>query len=342
MKICNCGYQNEDSDNFCKQCGSPLQAQQTTPPPTAGAAPDMGQPVAPPPMQSQSMTPPPMGVNNYSQATANPFPMLSALKEKGGSATFLIATILYTLTLIASIGNVFTLRDQVLKSLNMLSNYGVSNLNIGEAYSAINQALPLLIFIFIIFSIPTIVMCIGLWCVYTTCKKTGNQPLSTGGFTAMKVIVVLQTVFSCIGFAFTILAVLLIVGICASEGQSLMDLFTSSGYGYGYGNAYSALGVISVLVVIAILIIIAIMVLQIVYYVKVIGSINCAKEIIVTGKTNKNVSSFVGVITIIGGIFNILSGLVTLNLATIASGVVSIIFATLIFSMRNMINCSRS
>lgn len=346
MKICNCGYQNDDTDNFCKQCGSPLEAQQqTTPPPMAETVPPMaGQQVAPPPMTSGYAQP----TNDVQQPAANPFPMLSALKEKGGSAGFLIATILFTLSLVMTIVSAFSIGGQLYEIVNMINAYvgmGMTEAaaDVTEIYNVVNQMAPVLTVISFLSSIPTIIICIGLWCIYGTCKKSGNQPLKTGGFTAIKVIFILNMIGTCISYAFIVFMFAFIFLAAAAEGVSMSDLMYSleMAGSMGYGDAEAIAGIIAGAFGFIVVLLIVVMVLSIIYLAKIIGCLNRAKEIIVTGKTSKNVSAFVGVFLMLGGIGNALGGLISLDIATILSGVTSIIFASLLFSIRGAINRAR-
>lgn len=320
MKICNCGYQNQDADKFCRQCGSPL------PEATAQTAQQV------PPMPEQQMTPTP----------PNPFPMLSALKEKGGSVAFLIATILFTLSLVLTIVNAFNIQESFYQMVATYSAFGMVDMS--EFYEIVNQMTPVIIGIILLFSIPTVVICIGLWCIYGTCKKSGNEPLKTGGFTAIQVISVLQLIGTILGFIFVILSFVIVFAAAASEGLSISQLIReASAMGdLGYGQASDIAGIIAGAIGLVVVIMIVTMVLSIVYQVKIITSLSCAKKIIVTGKTEKNVSAFVGVFMIIGGITNIISGLFSgFDLQTMIAGIASILFATLIFSMRSAINAYR-
>lgn len=340
MKICNCGYQNDDTDNFCKECGSPLPVQQQTPPP---------------PVANQQVTPPPMTTGYYQPTTnvpqtTNPFPVLTALKSKGGSAAFLVATILFTVALVLTIVSSFSISEELYDAINTIGAYASMGdgemMDMTESYNMIHQITPLLLVVSVISSIPTIIICIGLWCIYGTCKKPGSQPLKIGGFTAIKVIMILKMIGSCIAYALLLFTFVFLFLAAAAEGITMTDLMylVEAAGDMGYAEPDLLAGAASALVgalVLVIVIFIISMILSIVYLVKIIGSLNCAKEIIVTGKTSKTVSAFVGVFMMIGGILNALIGLFGLDIATVLLGISSIIFASLLFSLRGAITRER-
>ncbi len=316
MKMCNCGFQNEDTDNFCKQCGSQLNVQQQAP------------------VQEQTVQ---QEQAEYQQTATNPFPMLSALKEKGAGGLFLVTVILYTLNVIISIVSAFSVDNQVNNALNA---YGEMGVDVSDAM-AISQGVSTGTIVgTLIGCIPVILLCIGLWKIYGTCKKSGSQPLSTGGFSLVKGVVIFELVVFCIAIAIIAIALIFVSSVAASKGYSLSEMLSSAmvAEGLGYGEASDLVSLIVGAIGVFIVLMFVVMILGIIYFAKVIGSLNRAKEIIVTGKTNKNVSAFVGVFTMIGGILNTISGLVSdFDFATILAGVCSILFAVLIFSMRGAI-----
>lgn len=318
MKTCsNCGKQNRDEDMFCEQCGAALsmnpdnqqQAQ------TAGYA---------------------QNVNAYqTQATAQqmppqtPYPMLQILKQRGGSVLFLVAIICLTVQVVAQIFTSFNGSSSVAALQNLMYRYGIP-----MDLSQLNSIMTGVSVGSLIAMIPTILIVIGLWMIYANCKKQDNSPLSTTGFSLVRGVVIFE--FVCFILIVTICILFMLIGIMAA-GSYISQLprgYVDPGMHWvSYSDDAMAAGIAGFMIGFIIGLIIA-LVLGIIYYIKVIGSLKRAQEIIRTGSTMKNISAFVGVINIIGAVFSLISGVTSFDIVTIISGVAALLFGILIMGVR--------
>lgn len=318
MKTCNnCGKQNNDEDMFCEQCGAALSMNPDDQQQTAGYTQnaDAYQTQA----AAQQMPP------------QTPYPMLQILKKRGGSALFLVAVICMTVQLVANLIESFGGGSSIIELQNLLYQYGIpvdlSDLGgVATSFSVFS----------LIALIPTILVVIGLWMIFVNCRKQDNSPLSTAGFSLVRGVLIFEFVCFIVILA---LGLLLVIFAGIAGGSYLSQAshgFVNASYGtYSLDSTSDAVaaGIAGVLIGLLIGMIIA-LVLGIVYYVKVIGSLKRAQEIVRTGSTMKNVSAFVGVINIIGAVFSLISGLIALNIGTIIGGVTSLLFGILIMSVR--------
>ncbi len=292
MKVCNnCGYQNEDNDLFCKQCGKALEDLQKSPSPAQ-----------------------------------NPYPLLQLLKKHGSSGLFLVSVVAFTLKLIVDfVTGVLnsTLRDVAPQYYNGFQNVDPDVLQGLVKASSVGTLIGL---------VPMLICCIGLWKIYGNCKKEGSDPLSTSGFSLVKGVMIFNFVIYCIGLA--VFAVLTLgAGLLFGSGAlSDMSKDISSLTGTTVFDVNQA-GTI-LLIYCAVILVVG-MILGILYFVKLIGSLNRAKEIVVTGSAKKNVSLYVAVINIIGGGFALISSLVSFNLAGLVQAAVSLLFAIVLLSFRS-------
>ncbi len=226
--------------------------------------------------------------------------LTAVLKEKGSSGLFLAALIFFTLGIVLNIVSAF---DTSSLKATMVSVFSSMDMD------AMNQAISMVPYTTIIGSIPLIFMCIGLWMIRGTCSGGNDKPLSTAGFSLVKGFTILQLVLTCILMAvvllMTVIAIFIVMG-----GYEIADLGVTDIRRH-IGNGAIDLDTIStmfaVFAAIFLLIVLIAAVLSIVYYAKVIGSLNRAKEIAITGSTTKNVSMFVAVINIIGGVCGLLT-----------------------------------
>lgn len=317
MKICNsCGMQNNDEDMFCKQCGALLQSQQE--PAASGYADNMYD----------------AGGAAYAAQAQNPYPLLQLLKEKGGSVLFLIATILTTLQLVVTLYNTFTLDMMKLLS-SVLPAELFSEMMSGSNTTETFQILTVIAIVFsLIAALPSVCIIIGLWNVFATCKKAGSEPLSTAGFSWMQAGIVIQFIYFIIGMATLALFALYLFLVVVVSGSAYEVSDMIAALGATGADASSLQSVLNVACIVLLLIVVLAIVLGFMYYIKLFGAIRAGKLIIQTGSAPKNVASFVGVFTMLGGISATFSGLTGLNVAAIAEGVALILFAALLFSFR--------
>lgn len=339
MKTCsNCGRQNNDEDMFCEQCGAALsmnpdnqqQAQ------TAGYAQNANAYQAQPGGYAQN-------TNAYQTQAAQqmppqtPYPMLQILKQRGGSVLFLVAIICMTVQVVAQIITSFGGRSSLADLEVLMYQYGIP-----IDMSTLNSIMTGLTAFSLIALIPTILIVIGLWLIYTNCRKQDNSPLSTTGFSLVRGVVIFQFVCFILAVSICILFMLIATMAAGSYMSQAPSGFVNArmnwgSYSSGSANDAMAAGIAGFLIGFVIGLIVA-LVLGIVYYVKVIGSLKRAQEIVRTGSTMKNISGFVGVLTIIGAVFSLIAGLRALDVVSIIGGVASLLFGILIMGVRKEFN----
>lgn len=289
-----CGVENADGSAFCKNCGINLSA------PVAPAT-----PAAVPPVQ---VTVQPLSTN----------PVLNAVKKVASSPLFLVAVIVYSLQILLTLINSTTIGARLEMFLyNLLDRFGGNApYEFYEAVDSISRIgdIPYVLFT-VVGLIPTILICIGLWITYSSARNRLSDGMKTSGLTMIKVITIIQLVFSCISLALTeILLMLLVVGVAAEE-------------------LYNA-GVIIAILAFVVIISVAAYVLEIIYLAKIIKSINTAKNTITTALPSDKVSTFVAVwafISAAGKLFGLASNFL-LSAATMTS---LICFGILIFKYKS-------
>lgn len=367
----NCGAQNAPEDRFCKNCGSPLQqgtpAQQSQPveqvkPPVQPTPPAQPEPPAQPsfstqpaPSAQQNQQVPsqqfgqpgqqPMGQSVPPQAAyqanqqAGMIPGVRETVQKlGSSPVFLIAVICFTasliLNLIASfIGN-NGLLSEVFGELN-------DELGIGGYAGASGAAVGTVVSTIIFSLLPGVLICIGMWMFYNTCKNWRGGYFSTGGLTMIRVISIILLVLCCIFFAFMI--VLMFVLLITPEIMLSGDHYYQYSYGfYGFGNSYYESEIAEARAVFAIVLILFILafVFVILYFAKLLKTIRTVSDAAAKGIASDKVSVFVAVMNIIAAVSTFGSSFAS-NVAGMFGGWCSaaamILTAVLIFQYQSQI-----
>ena len=286
----NCQTQNPDGVGFCGRCGTPLTA------PAAPAAPAYGQP-APAPVS----------------------PAMAAVKKLCASPMVLIAAILFTVNFFLGLVNVITQSDELgYAYAAILYEMGLSGTGLADM---LRDVVDLIIPIYLIGSIPTIFVLIGLWITYTGNLNRQSPLGSTGGLGLIKAGMIIEMIVMC-----------LVMGLASigtiGGGIALTDSYYSRdeapyliGMGFGF---------------------LLVLVFAIVYYVLILKSLTAAKVTLKTGKVVKRASAFVGVMCFITAAFNALSLLMNmedmgaLNLVvSLCSVTAAVLFGILIFSYRS-------
>lgn len=165
--------------------------------------------------------------------------------------------------------------------------------------------------------IPSILVAVGIWMMYAAAAGEPGKPLKTTGLTIIRVIQIISLVLICL----VALLMLVIFGIALAAISQVDDA----------GAAVAVLAVVLVLVAV-------IIVLEIIYYVKLMGMVNNFRWTIRTGAPMGNVSTYVAVLTIVGGVISLgtfLTGNVFSGLAGVASAVSGIGFGIFLFRYRD-------
>lgn len=223
-------------------------------------------------------------------------PAIQALRKVATSPAFLLALLLYT------VGFLFSTYINI-KNLGIYFDY----LDYYKRSSLQGQIIGNIVgtFLSILLSVATVT---ALWSIFASAANKTKERIGTGGLTYFKVIYIIGLVFACI--ALLAFVVLLVVVATKDSNSFLRILYKeidsalgNAGYDLPtYGNLRTFL---CILVGIALLI----MVFTVIYFVKIIKSINTAKRVIQTGVPDDRVSVFVGVITIIIAVFGVINGI---------------------------------
>ncbi len=291
MQTCpKCNAPVEGDANYCSSCGNQIKPGQTV-----YAAPGYTAPA------STAKTP------------SSSHPVLNVVKRLASSQLFLVAVIAYSAQILFAIVNsagtgakVEILLYQLLDSLGGNVPY--------EAYKFVDSLsrigdIPFVIGTFLGL-IPSIIICAGLWMTYASAKNRLVDGMSTAGLTMIKVITVIQIIFTCLALAGVELILLLaVIGIALTT--------------YAPG---AAIGVMVMLV----LFVTAAYTLQIIYLVKIIKSINAAKKTIITGVPVAKASTFVAIWSFVVA-FCAIFGLVSDFVGSVATITFLICFGILVY-----------
>ena len=265
-------------------------------------------------------------VTDYRQPVARPERIMreavvDVVKRVGGSPLFLIGVIAFTIQLIvAMIPAKLGLLETVAPILNYMSMANVSIpyevIYVVETLDSYGWGVRLIINL--IANVPAIIVCIGLWVAFSSAKSKRNPGMKTGGLTTIKVVNIYQIVVASISFA--IVELILIIGIIASANlYSAYDGYFSS----GATAAMWISGIVAVLLAV-------VFVLVILYYSKIVKSINNVKKAIAMDSTEYKASVFVAVWLIIAAVFSVGTIFVSF-VSTIATIIYLICFSVAIF-----------
>ena len=231
-------------------------------------------------------------------------PVLNVVKKLASSPLFLVAVIAYSAQILFSIVNSAGTGAKVEMFLYQLldrlgGNVPYEFYDIVDGISRIGD-IPYVLGT-IIGLIPSFLICAGLWMTFASAKSRMFDGMKTSGLTMIKVLTILQLIGSCIAVAaIELLLFVAVIGIAATE--------------YAPGAAIAIL-------VLLVLVVAASYTLQIVYFAKIIKSLNAAKNTILTGVPTAKASRFVAVwafISAFGALFSLTSSFLS-SAATITS-----------------------
>ena len=218
---------------------------------------------------------PQYGASGYAQpqygagqqyAAQAPSSAIGVLKALCKSPLFIIAAIAATIS--SAVG-----LYSVIDTLSLYSRYGryFSDVDVG---TTIGTAIAILIGLIVV---------VALWVIFAAANNNyDNMP--TGGFTAIKAVAVIYTVF---------------VSIAAVALEALIFLSDRTlRYYLGFDSDSMVIVALAVAIVFGLLIL---------YYAKIIQTLNAAKSVANTGRPNTKASAFVGVVLFIIAALSILS-----------------------------------
>lgn len=254
-------------------------------------------------------------------------PAVNLLKTIGSSPKFLTAVILYTVMVVFNILMSFSSGDLVNALYYYGANYGLDPDIFYPMMSALESSSLLGA---VMGSIPAILLAVGMWMFYVTCRNTQSGNISTAGLTICKVIAYITLVFICaLAALLLVMAVLLMIG-----GVATTSAYNS--YYYDDGSAAVLITVLGVLLVV----LAAVMALLIAYYVCVIKTINRIKASALNGAPDNRIPRFLTVLMMVSGVLSGLGGLFSLfttpaaGIASLAGAVCAILMALLLSEYR--------
>lgn len=295
----HCGKPIEEGAGTCPYCGASLQQ---------NPRPEESAPLYTRPPQE---TPPP------AYNTSEP-PVIRLMRQTARSPLFLVPAIGYTCMVVFSLAAALqsTSPAAVDSYVAQLAPYG-TDAQLASLASTLSTVFTASAGGALVGQIPAILVAVGIWMMYATAVEHSGKPLRTTGLTIIRVLQIISLVLVCLAAVL----VLLIFGlVCVALGQ--VD---------DAGAAVAVLAVVLVLIAV-------VFALDILYYVKLMGMLNNFRRTIQTGTPQGNISTYVAVLTILGGVVSLgsfLTGNVFSGLAGVAGAVSGIGFGVLLFRYRD-------
>lgn len=273
--------------------------QQPYTPPQTYAVPPQGYAPRPP-----YVAPSPPAYAPYPAPTEPLNPVIQTVKKAGSSAAFLIMTIVYTLTALLNLVNIFAQNSAY--SLYQWA-YLLEDPDVYEVLSDISGIMP----VFSLFGfIPTLMVMIGLWLFYASCRNRRKAGVSTGGLTMVQVVSVMQLVLICI-----LAALVLIVAMAAVSFA-------------GFGMDEEVVAVMA-----AMMLLTALMVMIIIYQAKLVGTLSAVRKTASTGVIVRSASGYVAVMNCILAVCSFVSVVLSagaLNWPGLLSNLLNVAFLVLV------------
>lgn len=303
----NCGKPCADGMRFCQYCGTPLQ--------------DAGQPASAGPAYNQGAASRPAAAPAYTPMRGAESPVMSTLRRMARSPLYLTCAIGYTCMILFTLASSLTggMAGGLVNTLSMLagSSYEMNYL-LGDLYSVMPVITGVSFGSALVGQIPAILVAVGIWLVFVSAMDNSGAPLKTTGLTIIRVIQIISLVLSCLMF---LLIEVLIIIVIATVGR--------------YDD--SATGIFLVIM----LLVAVIAALDILYYVKLMGTINSIRQSIWRDEPFNKISAYVAVLSIIGGagsLFSLLVGGVFGALASLGAATAGIGFGIFLFQYRGQMN----
>lgn len=314
MKYCqNCGKQLDDNASFCIECG--------------GNAMEQGGYSAP---------------ADYSDVRLlSPNTVLNTVRECAKSKLFLVAIILYTITIVMSFVTSIYNINNTYEMMDMYTDIMGGNSFSSEIMSSPSYGVGNIIGV-IIGMVPAVLIAIGMWITYASAAGE-NDRMTTAGLTIIKVVAIIYLVLMCIAAVLMVLVLaLMLIFFEAMDFDELFGIWND--YGMSSGEAAMAQSIFIVVFAILFIMIIAVLAFSIFYYAKIIKTVNVIKSTVQTGTVTGKISVFVAVMAIIiggciglSGLSSLLLGQFLLAITSILSALVQIFLGVVLFSYRNKI-----
>ena len=227
-------------------------------------------------------------------------PAVNLIKTLGSSPKFLAAAILYSasvaLAIFASLGG----GDVIATMYYYVANYGLDPEVFHPLLGALEGGAALWM---VLGFLPTILVALGMWMFFGTCRSRASGNISTAGLTIIKVISIIQLVLLAICCLVLLALVVFLMSNVAVLGAEL------AGNGYIEPSAATVIAGVAVGVMALALIFV---ILTLAMEICTIRVINRVKLSAVHGLADNRVSRLLGVLLMILGVLGVLGGVIGL------------------------------
>lgn len=230
---------------------------------------------------------------SYEQPLLSANPAVNAIKSSGSSSLVLAALILGTVTRLVSV---------LTSIVGVFDGTGYFHVTVegivdpGMIGSAMNAGRIVGIFIMLLAFTPAVLMTIGMWMHYATCRDRFNGNISTGGLTLCKVTMIVSIVFAGLLILATLFYLVMVFAFSGTIVNMFSYMIESGEYGYGYGlyDGITADMMSSILVILCfvLVVILAVLVLMICYYSSALKLLNRMKASANSGIPDARISRF--------------------------------------------------
>lgn len=285
---------------------------------------------------NQGVNPNPQFAGAYQPAAEAPAnsPARQLMRKLGTSPAFLVGTLAATLGFLIFLVQAV---NTIGVSLRMLDYTGSSTVRTQLISRLSGTGVAILV---------GLITPIALWSIFASAASKKNERMSTGGLTTFKVFAILGIIgLSLCALALILMGVVLLIAKpdLSEIEQGLQQAFAQA----GVGDAMNELPGGSLGVVFAVLVgvLLLMIVLAMVFYGKLIQTLNTGKRVIRTGIPDDRASAFVGVMVILSAVFSVLTGISYMTkgslsyllsgASTLLSAIGSICLATVLFKFRS-------
>ena len=256
-------------------------------------------------------------------------PVIQKLRKEGTSPLFLTGAIAYSCAILFALISAFTGANSLLASvtqlLKLLSNVGgmgsmssmemnyllmsLDSFTSGLRGAALGGA--------ILTQLPNILVAVGIWLVFATAFDKSGQSMKTTGLTMIKVVKIIQLVGICLGILLLEIGIGILASSIAKYDDSAWPYFIGIMIGVLLGAAVGIL-----------------------FFVKIIQTINTIANSIRTQRQSNKVSVYVAVMCMIAGVWQAFTLVFNLGnlfgmLSLLGSATASIVFSIFLFKYRS-------
>lgn len=251
-------------------------------------------------------------------------PAVNLIKTLGSSNKFLAAAILTSVMVLFSIMASMGSQDLLVSLYYYGANYGLDPDVFYPAMSVLENSLGVGA---VVAAIPSILIAVGMWMFYVSCRSTQSGNVSTAGLTLCKVLSIISLVMFCLA---VVVALVAIVVVLVAVGSVAGDAYYSE-----YGSYAAAFASVQVLLGFFAMILLGVLALYIVYYICIVKIINRVKASAVNGVPDNRVPRFLTGFMMFLGVLGLVSGVISLIASPVAgigslAGAVSLILLSLL------------